>query len=115
MPPAHAALGDVTRNWRGIANYRIVPLAGSGPLKKGVDLDHLSALAGARDEPVPAAREHLLWLRLIRLNGSWTPLLVRSPRGRPSSMAVGGATRTSIELHVHAGHGDAPGLAGGVR
>ena len=37
-PAAEASIGYVENNRRGIANYRIVPLASSGPMEKGVDI-----------------------------------------------------------------------------
>jgi hypothetical protein len=68
---AHAAIGYVTANRRAIANYRIVPLASSGPMEKGVDLTICRRFKLRGMSWYRRGVSHLLRLRILRLNGTW--------------------------------------------
>jgi len=68
---AHAAIGYVTSNRRAIANYRIVPLASSGPMEKGVDLTICRRFKLRGMSWYRRGVSHLLRLRILRLNGTW--------------------------------------------
>jgi len=69
---AQAAIGYVTANRRAIANYRIVPLASSGPMEKGVDLTICRRFKLRGMSWFRRGVSHLLRLRILRLNGTWT-------------------------------------------
>ena len=69
---AQAALGYVMANRRAIANYRIVPLASSGPMEKGVDLTICRRFKLRGMSWYRRGVSHLLRLRILRLNGTWT-------------------------------------------
>jgi hypothetical protein len=64
-------LGYVEHNRRGIANYRIVPLASSGPMEKGVDITIARRFKSRGMSWFRRGVSHLLHLKLLRLNGSW--------------------------------------------
>ena len=64
-------IGYVANNRRGIANYRIVPLASSGPMEKGVDITVCRRLKTRGMSWFRQGVSHLLHLRLLRLNGEW--------------------------------------------
>lgn len=66
-----AVIGFVTNNRRGIANYRIVPLASSGPMEKGVDLAICRRFKLRGMSWFRRGVSHLLRLRILRLNGTW--------------------------------------------
>ena len=68
---AQAAIGYVTSNRRAIANYRIVPLASSGPMEKGVDLTICRRFKLRGMSWYRRGVSHLLRLRILRLNGTW--------------------------------------------
>lgn len=69
---AQALIGYVSHNRRGIANYRIVPLASSGPMEKGVDLTICRRFKLRGMSWYRRGAGALLRLRLLRLNGTWT-------------------------------------------
>jgi hypothetical protein len=64
-------IGYVETNRRGIANYRIVPLASSGPMEKGVDISVCRRFKLRGMSWFRRGVSHLLHLRLLRLNGGW--------------------------------------------
>ena len=64
-------IGYVTNNRRGIANYRIVPLASSGPMEKGVDISICRRFKTRGMSWFRRGVSHLLHLKLLRLNGTW--------------------------------------------
>jgi hypothetical protein len=66
-----AAMGYVEHNRRAIANYRIVPMASSGPMEKGVDLVVARRFKLRGMSWLRRGVGHLLRLRLMRLNGTW--------------------------------------------
>jgi len=66
-----AVVGYVTNNRRGIANYRIVPLASSGPMEKGVDITICRRFKARGMSWFRHGVSHLLHLKLLRLNGTW--------------------------------------------
>lgn len=66
-----AVVGYVTNNRRGIANYRIVPLASSGPMEKGVDITICRRFKTRGMSWFRQGVSHLLHLKLLRLNGTW--------------------------------------------
>lgn len=67
----HKLIGYVTNNRRGIANYRIVPLASSGPMEKGVDISICRRFKSRGMSWFRRGVGHLLHLKLLRLNGTW--------------------------------------------
>jgi len=66
-----AVVGYVEGNRRGIANYRIVPLASSGPMEKAVDIVVCRRFKTRGMSWFRQGVSHLLHLRLLRLNGGW--------------------------------------------
>jgi hypothetical protein len=66
-----AVIGYVENNARGIANYRVVPLASSGPMEKGVDIVVARRFKTRGMSWFRRGVSHLLQLRLLRLNGTW--------------------------------------------
>lgn len=66
-----SVIGYVANNRRGIANYRIVPLASSGPMEKAVDLTVCRRFKSRGMSWFRRGVSHLLHLKLLRLNGSW--------------------------------------------
>ncbi len=68
---AQATIGYVINNRRAIANYRIVPLASSGPMEKGVDLTICRRFKLRGMSWYRQGVSHLLRLRILRLNGTW--------------------------------------------
>jgi hypothetical protein len=66
-----AVIGYVETNRRGIANYRIVPLASSGPMEKGVDISICRRFKTRGMSWFRQGVSHLLHLKLLRLNGTW--------------------------------------------
>jgi hypothetical protein len=64
-------IGYVGNNRRGIANYRIVPLASSGPMEKGVDITICRRFKTRGMSWFRKGVSHLLNLKLMRLNGTW--------------------------------------------
>jgi hypothetical protein len=64
-------IGYVTNNRRGIANYRIVPLASSGPMEKAVDITICRRFKSRGMSWFRRGVSHLLHLKLLRLNGGW--------------------------------------------
>jgi hypothetical protein len=65
------ALGYVENNRQGIANYRIMPLASSGPMEKGVDISICRRFKTRGMSWFRQGVSHLLHLKLLRLNGTW--------------------------------------------
>ena len=68
---AQATIGYVSANRRAIANYRIVALASSGPMEKGVDLTICRRFKLRGMSWFRRGVSHLLRLRILRLNGTW--------------------------------------------
>ena len=66
-----AVIGYVTNNRKGIANYRIVPLASSGPMEKGVDITICRRFKARGMSWFRRGVSHLLHLKPLRLNGTW--------------------------------------------
>lgn len=66
-----SVIGYVSNNRRGIANYRIVPLASSGPMEKGVDIAICRRFKSRGMSWFRRGVSHLLHLKLLRLNGTW--------------------------------------------
>ncbi len=66
-----AAHGYVTANRRAIENYRVVPLASSGPMEKGVDIAVARRFKARGMSWFRRGATPLLHLRLLRLNGTW--------------------------------------------
>lgn len=66
-----ALIGYVENNRRGIADYRIVPLASSGPMEKGVDITICRRFKARGMSWFRRGVSHLLHLKLLRLNGTW--------------------------------------------
>jgi len=64
-------IGYVENNRRGITNYRIVPLASSGPMEKGVDISICRRFKTRGMSWFRRGVSHLLHLKLLRLNGTW--------------------------------------------
>jgi len=64
-------IGYVINDRRGIANYRIVPLASSGPMEKAVDIAICRRFKTRGMSWFRRGVSHLLHLRLLRLNGRW--------------------------------------------
>lgn len=64
-------IGYVGHNARAIANYRIVPLASSGPMEKGIDITICRRFKTRGMSWFRHGVSHLLHLKLLRLNGSW--------------------------------------------
>ena len=63
--------GYVANNRRGIANYRIVPMASSGPMEKGVDITICRRFKTRGMSWFRRGVSYLLHLKLLRLNGTW--------------------------------------------
>lgn len=68
---ADLLVGYVATNRRAIANYRIVPLASSGPMEKAVDIVVARRFKLRGMSWFRRGVTHLLRLRLLRLNGTW--------------------------------------------
>jgi hypothetical protein len=66
-----AVIGYIENNRRGIANYRIVPLASAGPMEKGVDISICRRFKARGMSWFRRGVSHLLHLKLLRLNGTW--------------------------------------------
>ena len=66
-----ALIGYVENNARAIRNYRIVPLASSGPMEKGVDITICRRFKARGMSWFRRGVSHLLHLKLLRLNGTW--------------------------------------------
>jgi hypothetical protein len=66
-----SVIGYVEANRRGISNYRIVPLASSGPMEKGVDITICRRFKARGMSWFRQGVSHLLHLKLLRHNGSW--------------------------------------------
>jgi hypothetical protein len=64
-------IGYVENNARAIANYRIVPLASSGAMEKGVDITVCRRFKTRGMSWFRRGVSHLLHLKLMRLNGTW--------------------------------------------
>jgi hypothetical protein len=64
-------IGYVTNNRLGISNYRILPLASSGPMEKAVDLVVCRRFKSRGMSWFRPGVGHLLHLKLLRLNGTW--------------------------------------------
>lgn len=64
-------IGYVENDRRAIANYRIVPLASSGPMEKGVDITICRRFKTRGMSWFRKGVSHLLHLKLLRLNGTW--------------------------------------------
>jgi hypothetical protein len=64
-------IGYVATNRRGIINYRIVPLASSGPMEKGVDITICRRFKTRGMSWFRQGVSALLHLKLLRLNGTW--------------------------------------------
>ena len=69
--PRLSVIGYAENNRRGIANYRIVPLASSGPMEKGVDITIGGRFKTRGMSWFRRGVSHLLQLKLLRLNGTW--------------------------------------------
>ncbi|HUR03603.1 MAG TPA: UPF0236 family protein [Nonomuraea sp.] len=67
-----AVWGYVTNNRRAIENYRIVPLASSGPMEKAVDIVVARRFKARGMSWFRRGVSALVRLRLLRLNGTWT-------------------------------------------
>ena len=63
--------GYVENDRRGIADYRIVPLASSGPMEKGVDITICRRFKTRGMSWFRKGVSNLLHLKLLRLNGTW--------------------------------------------
>jgi hypothetical protein len=61
----------VATNRQGIANYRIVPLASSGPTEKAVDIVVARRFKLRGMSWLRRGVNALLCLRVLRLNGTW--------------------------------------------
>lgn len=87
-----AVIGYVETNRRGIRNYRIVPLASSGPMEKGVDISIARRFKTRGMSWFRRGVSHLLHLKLLRLNGTWdrywSERLAAVVRPWPSSSAA---------------------------
>ncbi len=68
-----AVWGYVSNNRRAIENYAIVPLASSGPMEKAVDLVIARRFKARGMSWFRRGVSALVRLRLLRLNGAWTP------------------------------------------
>jgi hypothetical protein len=66
-----AVIGYVANNRTGIRNYRIVPLASSGPMEKACDIVVCRRFKTRGMSWFRRGVSHLLQLRLLRLNGGW--------------------------------------------
>jgi hypothetical protein len=66
-----SVIGYVANNRRGIANYRVVPLASSGPMEKAVDLVVCRRFKARGMSWFRQGVSALLHLKLLRLNGTW--------------------------------------------
>jgi hypothetical protein len=66
-----SVIGYVENKHRAIANYRIVPLASSGPMEKGVDITICRRFKTRGMSWFRRGVSHLLHLRLMRLNKTW--------------------------------------------
>jgi hypothetical protein len=66
-----AVIGYVETNHKGITNYRIMPLASSGPMEKGVDITIARRFKTRGMSWFRQGVSHLLHLKLLRLNGTW--------------------------------------------
>ena len=66
-----AVYGYVATNRRGIENYRIVPLASSGPMEKSVDIVIARRFKRRGMSWLRRGVSALVRLRLLRLNGQW--------------------------------------------
>jgi hypothetical protein len=66
-----SVIGYVENDHRAIANYRIVPLASSGPMEKGVDITICRRFKTRGMSWFRKGVSHLLHLKLLRLNGTW--------------------------------------------
>ena len=64
-------IGYVEGNRSAIGNYRIVPLASSGPMEKGVDITIARRFKSRGMSWFRRGVSHLLHLKLLRLNGGW--------------------------------------------
>ncbi len=64
-------IGYVENNRRGITNYRIVPLASSGPMEKAIDLVVCRRFKARGMSWFREGVSNLLHLKLLRLNGTW--------------------------------------------
>jgi hypothetical protein len=64
-------IGYVDNNRQAIANYRVVPLASSGPMEKGVDITICRRFKTRGMSWFRRGVSHLLHLKLLRLNGTW--------------------------------------------
>jgi len=67
-----AVWGYVVANHRAIENYRIVPLASSGPMEKAVDIVVARRFKARGMSWFRRGVSALVRLRLLRLNGTWT-------------------------------------------
>jgi hypothetical protein len=67
-----AVYGYVAANRRAIENYRIVPLASSGPMEKAVDIVVARRFKARGMSWFRRGVSALVRLRLLRLNGEWT-------------------------------------------
>jgi hypothetical protein len=66
-----ALIGYVETNRRGIANYRVVPLASSGPMEKSIDISICRRFKTRGMSWFRQGVSRLLHLKLLRLNGTW--------------------------------------------
>jgi hypothetical protein len=64
-------IGYVSNNRQGITNYRVVPLASSGPMEKAVDIVVCRRFKSRGMSWFRRGVSHLLHLKLLRLNGTW--------------------------------------------
>lgn len=64
-------IGHVANSRRGITNYRIVPLASSGPMERGADITICRRSKTRGMSWFRRGASRLLHLELLRLNGTW--------------------------------------------
>jgi hypothetical protein len=87
-----AVIGYVENNRRGIRNYRIVPLASSGPMEKAVDIVVCRRFKTRGMSWFRRGISHLLQLRLLRLNDGWADhwadRFTQAQRPWPSAVAA---------------------------
>ena len=71
IPRCHKLLDYVRANRIGITNYRLVPLASSGPMEKAIDILASRRLKSRGMSWRRPGAHHMVRLRLLRLNNHW--------------------------------------------
>ena len=71
IPRCHKLLEYVRGNRVGIKNYRLVPLASSGPMEKAIDILASRRLKSRGMSWRRPGAHHMVRLRLLRLNNRW--------------------------------------------